>query len=117
MKDKKYNLREFKLLKKELPKFLNDTPLWYYILLEARTLGETKKLGPLGSKIVSEVIIGLLVSDKSSYLNQKPDWKPIKFFDKSKQKCVRAGTMENLFKLADIFHGLIPNQKKKDQSN
>ena len=52
------------------------TPLWYYLLREAEVaaLGET--LGPVGARIVAEVIIGLLQGDKQSYLVQDPDWTP-----------------------------------------
>lgn len=56
----------------------NQTPLWYYILHEAEAFSQNKerpnKLGPLGSTIVGEVIIGLLQGDKNSYINQDPKW-------------------------------------------
>jgi hypothetical protein len=34
------------------------TPLWYYILKEAELLGNGERLGPLGSRLVAEVICG-----------------------------------------------------------
>ncbi len=56
---------------------LEATPLWYYILCEARMTGgeRGKHLGPVGGRIVSEVILGLLASDPTSYVNE-PGWTP-----------------------------------------
>ncbi|MBD2301284.1 hypothetical protein [Nostoc sp. FACHB-190] len=34
------------------------------------------RLGPLGSRIIGEVIIGLLQVDPKSYLNVNPSWVP-----------------------------------------
>ena len=52
------------------------TPLWFYILKESelRTGGAT--LGPVGGRIVGEVLIGLLEGDPMSYLRADPDWTP-----------------------------------------
>jgi Animal haem peroxidase len=62
---------------------LRSTPLWYYILCEAATTlneeGQPTKdshLGPVGGRIVTEVIIGLLEGDPTSYLNAKDPWQP-----------------------------------------
>jgi heme peroxidase len=53
------------------------TPLWYYILKEAQQRGGGKKLGPVGATIVSEVLVGLVHGDHSSFLWLKgKDWKP-----------------------------------------
>ncbi|MBL7807830.1 MAG: hypothetical protein JNN28_08460 [Saprospiraceae bacterium] len=54
----------------------NNTPLWYYILYEAQENSQSKRLGPVGSQIVCEVIVGLIKADKSSFLNQDPKWVP-----------------------------------------
>ena len=56
--------------------FIHDTPLWYYVLKEAELMADGKHLGPLGSRIVAEVIIGLLEGDDRSFLSQRRDWKP-----------------------------------------
>jgi len=58
--------------------FDNDTPLWYYILKEAEVRCNSKKLGPVGARIVAEVLIGLLDGDPSSYLSAEPTWQPKK---------------------------------------
>jgi len=57
------------------------TPLWFYILKEAALHrkdeglgGQT--LGPVGARIVAEVLLGLLRIDPRSYYNQAPDWEP-----------------------------------------
>ena len=54
----------------------NRTPLWYYCLKEADVTADGKRLGPVGGRIVGEVMIGLLQGDKTSYLSQDPDWTP-----------------------------------------
>lgn len=53
-----------------------STPLWYYILKEAEVLEDGVRMGPVGSRIVGEVFIGLLKADKDSYLNVNRNWKP-----------------------------------------
>jgi hypothetical protein len=53
-----------------------STPLWYYILKEAEVFESGKRLGPVGSRIVGEVFIGLLQADKDSYLSLNRNWKP-----------------------------------------
>jgi len=54
--------------------FSERTPLWYYILAEAAAepLG---RLGPVGSTIVAEVLIGLIRGSKDSIL-RKRNWQP-----------------------------------------
>jgi len=54
-----------------------DTPLWYYILKEAEIAPQRgARLGPVGGRIVAEVLIGLLDGDPTSYLRVEPTWKP-----------------------------------------
>jgi len=52
------------------------TPLWYYVLREAQVKGSGEHLGPVGGRIVAEVLVGLLDGDPQSYFSQKPMWKP-----------------------------------------
>jgi len=54
-----------------------STPLWYYILKEAEIMENGLRLGPVGSRIVGEVFIGLLKADESSYLAAQPRWTPV----------------------------------------
>jgi Animal haem peroxidase len=51
-------------------------PLWYYVLREAEIQQSGERLGRVGSRIVAEVFLGLLVADPSSYLSNEPGWKP-----------------------------------------
>jgi hypothetical protein len=53
-----------------------STPLWYYVLKEAEVMAHGLHLGPVGGRIVAEVIIGLLQTDPASYLTIQPTWKP-----------------------------------------
>lgn len=53
-----------------------STPLWYYVLKEARARANGATLGPVGARIVGEVFIGLLEYDDESYLTREPLWKP-----------------------------------------
>lgn len=55
----------------------NRTPLWYYILREAEILGGGSLLGPVGGRIVAEVVVGLLQGDRLSFLRAEPDWEPL----------------------------------------
>ena len=52
------------------------TPLWFYVLKEAEVMTDGAQLGPVGGRIVAEVIIGLIRGDGQSYLSQNPDWQP-----------------------------------------
>jgi hypothetical protein len=71
-----------------------NAPLWYYILREAELTNQEETefedddkkkrkqalggshLGPVGGRIVAEVLIGLVWHDDQSYLVQHPRWKP-----------------------------------------
>ena len=55
--------------------FSQRTPLWYYILAEAASEA-MGRLGPVGSTIVAEVLIGLIRGSKDSILRE-PGWKPM----------------------------------------
>lgn len=57
------------------------TPLWFYILKESElhrqeeSLGG-RRLGPVGARIVAEVLLGLLRGDPQSYFSVNPGWEP-----------------------------------------
>lgn len=52
-----------------------STPLWFYILKEAELMAGGRHLGPVGGRIVAEVIIGLIQLDPDSYASS-PGWRP-----------------------------------------
>src|SRR5207237_903668 len=52
-----------------------STPLFFYVLKEAEVLSEGRRLGPVGGRIVAEVLIGLLRGDPSSSLSLRPMWR------------------------------------------
>jgi hypothetical protein len=58
------------------PRFTESTPLFYYILKQAEVMEGGSRLGPVGARIVAEVIIGLLQLDSQSYFELQPNWLP-----------------------------------------
>ena len=59
------------------PGWGGEAPLWYYILKEAELPPyNAERLGPVGGRIVAEVLVGLLQRDPNSYLYLDPSWKP-----------------------------------------
>jgi hypothetical protein len=59
------------------PGWGGEAPLWYYILKEAELPPYNgERLGPVGGRIVAEVLVGLLQRDPNSYLYLDPAWKP-----------------------------------------
>jgi hypothetical protein len=68
--------------------FVGNCSLWTYILAETveskvtvKTLeGDkqitTRKLGPVGGRIVAETFVGLLLADSRSFLSLNPLWEP-----------------------------------------
>jgi hypothetical protein len=68
--------------------FKGNCPLWTYILAETvessmalrTTTGvrhiKTRRLGPVGGRIVAETFVGILLRDSASYLAQDPLWTP-----------------------------------------
>ena len=53
-----------------------ETPLWYYILREADVTSAGERLGPLGGRIVAEVMITLLDRDPASMRHADPGYRP-----------------------------------------
>lgn len=64
--------------------FIGKAPLWFYVLAEAAHewrhnggLAETPvRLGKVGSRIILETFVGLLINDGHSVLRQAPAWIP-----------------------------------------
>ena len=71
--------------------FAKNCPLWTYILAEAAAHKvavaipatgapgpiNTPQLGPVGGRIVAEVMVGLMFGDPSSMLSLDPQWAPV----------------------------------------
>ena len=55
-----------------------ETPLWYYILREADVCAGGHRLGPVGGRIVAEVLVGLVSADATSFLQSRQAWRPKK---------------------------------------
>jgi len=54
----------------------DETPLWYYLLREAAVRGGGDRLGPIGGRIVAEVLLGIIDHDPESYRAVEQDWQP-----------------------------------------
>jgi Animal haem peroxidase len=55
-----------------------ETPLWYYILREADVCTGGHRLGPVGGRIVTEVLVGLIDADATSFRRSHQEWRPQK---------------------------------------
>jgi hypothetical protein len=69
-----------------------ETPLWIYVLREADARAGGERLGPVGARIVGEVLVGLIDADPESFRSLEPDWRPT----------LGSGT-PGAFELADIL--------------
>jgi hypothetical protein len=80
------------------------TPLWYYVLKEAQVAEGGLRLGPVGGRIVAEVIVGLLQLDRDSFLSV-PGWRPT--------LPTRSGQVTGDFTTADFltFAGVDPTSR------
>jgi hypothetical protein len=55
-----------------------ETPLWFYILREADACTGGHRLGPVGGRIVTEVLVGLIDADATSFRQSTQEWQPQK---------------------------------------
>jgi len=55
-----------------------ETPLWNYILREADACTDGHRLGPVGGRIVAEVLVGLIDADATSLRRSHQQWWPRK---------------------------------------
>ena len=56
--------------------WIGETPLWFYILKEADVLHDGDRLGPVGGRIVGEVLVGIIDADPESFRAVDPTWTP-----------------------------------------
>jgi hypothetical protein len=95
VRDIPYQIDAIKRMEKETD-FLNRTPLWFYILAEAAFYNRGHHLGPVGSTIVAEVLIGVLRRSTYSILSD-PQWRPTLGDTPGKFD------LDDLLKLAGVF--------------
>jgi hypothetical protein len=84
-----------------------STPLFYYVLKEAELMEDGLHLGPVGGRIVAEVMLGLLELDPDSYLNARPRrWQPT--------LPDRHGVVTGDFRMVDFltFAGVDPDSRR-----
>jgi hypothetical protein len=53
-----------------------ESPLWFYVLRESEARGDGERLGPVGGRIVAEVLLGIIDGDPESYRAIELDWTP-----------------------------------------
>jgi hypothetical protein len=56
--------------------WIAETPLWVYVLREADALHDGDRLGPVGGRIVGEVLIGIIDADPESFRSVDRSWMP-----------------------------------------
>lgn len=83
----------------------SETPLWYYVLKESEVRTHGESLGPVGGRIVAEVLIGLIDADPRSYRSVDPDWRPS--LPATRQDSF---TMADLLRFAGVTRGPTGNQ-------
>lgn len=80
----------------------DNTPLWYYVLLEAQLEAEGRSLGTVGSSIVAAVIESSLRDDRNSFTNWHgagwvpPPWKS------PKGELIQVKTLLDVAKIVDL---------------
>ncbi|MFI1989136.1 LysM peptidoglycan-binding domain-containing protein [Actinoplanes sp. NPDC020271] len=89
--------------------FESRTPLWYYVLAEASHAHGGQRLGPVGSTLVAEVLIGLIRRSQDSILAQ-PGWAP-------SLTSAKPGTFElaDLLRFAGVLSGGTTQQPPTQQ--
>ncbi len=84
---------------------LNETPIWFYVLKEAEVLHQGDRLGPLGTTLIADTILGLLMNDPQSYWNQPGSdpngrWRPE---DTVNVSGVTVNSLQNMLKAALVL--------------
>ncbi|WP_172299935.1 peroxidase family protein [Pseudoruegeria sp. HB172150] len=78
---------------------LDATPMWLYILREAEVFADGRHLGPLGSHIVANTLIGLILHDITSYLGRGD----AEFEPETPDGTGKIGGFEDVLKLAGVW--------------
>lgn len=84
----------------EKVKLAQATPLWFYVLKEAEKINDGRRLGPIGSRLVAETLVGLVVNDPQSYWHLDAgggSWKP-------KVGTQKIESMEDMLKFAGVLN-------------
>jgi Animal haem peroxidase len=89
------------------PGWKEQAPLWFYILEEARELTGGEYLGPVGGRIVAEVVLKLLDLDRDSYLHARPVFRPV-FLP---ARPVREATVGDLLQYAGVAASAAPRSR------
>ena len=97
----KRSAEQLKILTASEFDFCNRTPLWFYVLAEAELINQGKTLGPVGTTIVAEVLLGLVRRSPDSILSQ--DGPYIEQFEPLKTKSGKF-RLEDLLRLAKVFN-------------
>jgi hypothetical protein len=53
-----------------------ETPLWFYVLKEAEAREGGERLGPVGGRIVADVLVTMVARDGASFRAVDPSWHP-----------------------------------------
>jgi hypothetical protein len=56
--------------------WVEETPMWLYVLRESAVRHAGDRLDPVGGRIVAEVLVGIISGDPESFLAVEPTWTP-----------------------------------------
>jgi len=69
----------------------HPAPLWFWLLKESEVTTGGQSLGPVGGRVIAEVLVGLAKNDPSSFLKAQPEWVPT------------LGATQGAFTIADVL--------------
>ena len=96
---------------KDLTALCDDSPLWFYILMEAFTRGKGENLGPVGGRIVGETLLGLLKEDLSAVIYSPSDWLPIFYSESGPYVPGGDNSMIHFLEYAGVYNGAFVDKK------
>jgi hypothetical protein len=109
---------------KRVSSFETGVPLWYYVLAEAladwakaveaykvaKPRAQLKildaipaRLGPVGGRIVMEVLVGLILADPHSFLSQDPTWTPARQWESGRDAICKQDVRDDRFGMAELI--------------